>query len=171
MTLRHSLSFWVYGVLIFIGSNSLCVTHWKLDRDNNKVVPIETQQTPKHLAAGVSFLDGKQTRKTDEMEDENIMSTLKQRYSRSLEEIETDLYPIEIDPAPAPNTNEICSVFPCDKPEDNAKNGFKIEQSLSYESTDKTLSKSDLTEDTETEMTLEPDYETKSPKPPTKGNE
>ena len=167
MTLRNSLSLWVYGVLIFIGSNSLCVTHWKLDRDNSKVVPIETQHTPKHLAAG-TFLDDKQTGRSDESENEVIISTLKQRYKRSTAET---VESIEIDKTPAPNINKKCNVFPCNKQEDNTGNNIKIEHSLNYESRDKTLSKSDFTDDSETEDIQEqPDYVKKLITSQTKGN-
>ena len=166
MTLSNSLNLWVYGALIFISSNSLCVTHWKLDRDNNKVVPIETQHSTKHLAAG-SFLDDKQIGKD---ENENIISTLELRYRRSVAETETDSE--SIDKTPSPNENKICNEFPCDKHEERGDGNVKMEQSLNNKSRDKTLSKSDLTDDTDIEEIPEqPDYEKKPTKPPTKDNE
>ena len=172
MTYSSSLSLWVYGALIFIGSNSLCVTHWKLDKDNNKVVPIETKLTPKHLAAGGSFLDDKQASRDD---NEEIISTLKQRYGRV---VDGDNVLVPTNTPVMPNTNDKCSVFPCDKIDDIDKEIDIKENKIDYEISDRTLSRSDSVEESDTEVILEqPDYEKKVQKQPwkspatAKGNE
>ncbi|KAI6652669.1 Tetratricopeptide repeat protein 17-like [Oopsacas minuta] len=159
MTHSSSLSLWVYGVFIFIGSNSLCVTHWKLDKDSKKVVPIETKDTPKHLAAGGYFQD----------DNEEIISTLKQRYKR----VEADNIIESTDTHK--KINEKCSVFPCDSEEDINTDINEIRTNkIDFEI--RTLSRSDSIEDSVTETVLEqPDYEKKIPKTPwkspVKGNE
>ena len=136
----------MYGALIFIGSNSLCVTHWKLDKDNNKVVPIETKHTPKHLAAGGSFVDDTQDDNTD------IISTLKQRYGRDSASVDASHIPI---------VDEKCNVFPCDKLDEMVEEIRRDPQG-----SDRTLSRSDNFEDSDTENVLEQSDEKKVPKRP-----
>ena len=147
MTRSSSLGLWVYGALIFIGSNSLCVTHWKLDKDNNKVVPIET----KHLAAGGSLVDDTRDDNTD------IISTLKQRYGRDSTSVDT---------SQIPNVDKKCNVFPCDKLDDMPEEIRDVKEE--HEGSDRTLSRSDSFEYSDTENVLEQPDEKKVPKRPSR---
>ena len=80
MTRSSSFSLWVYSALIFIGSNSLGVTHWKLDTKSSKVVPVE--KSSKHLAAGESYLEDNPNENPDsQLENDAIIPTLIQRYN------------------------------------------------------------------------------------------
>ena len=152
MTRSSSLGLWVYGALIFIGSNSLCVTHWKLDKDNNKVVPIETKHTPKHLAAGGSLVDDTRDDNTD------IISTLKQRYGRDSASVDT---------SHIPNVDKKCNVFPCDKLDEmEEEEEIRRDEKEDHQGSDRTLSRSDNYEYSDTENILEQPEEKKVPKRP-----